>query len=265
MRYLLLTLLLWPALGAQSQGFYPIAEIQEIIPSPLPLPAVGEVVINEFLAENENGSTDENGQKEDWVELYNRTASPKSLQGLSLTDDSGKPSKWDFPPGTMLPANGYLIVWMDEDSSQGPLHANFKLRKAGEFLMLSNGAGLVYDSLSFGAQTTDVSFGRYPNGTGAFTFMPTTFAAANSLVSAVATPATPERLAIFPNPATQTAQIKGSAPLGYLHLFDAGGRMVLHQQTLRAQQTQIDLTDLSPGVYWLRTAGGGGRLVVLRP
>lgn len=265
MRYLLLTLLLWPALGAQSQGLYPNGKIQETIPSQLPLPAVGDVVINEFLAENENGSTDENGQKEDWAELYNRTSSPKSLQGLSLTDDPAKPSKWDFPPGTMLPANGYLIVWMDEDSSQGPLHANFKLRKAGEFLMLSNGAGIVYDSLSFGAQNTDISFGRFPNGTGAFTFMPTTFAAANSLVSAVATPATRERFAIFPNPAIQTVQVKGSAPLGYLQIFDVGGKLVLHRQTLREQQTEIDLDGVLPGVYWLRTAGGSGRLVVLRP
>ena len=254
MRYLLFTLFLLPAFLGKSQD----------ISANLPLPAPGDVVINEFLADNENGATDEKGQKEDWAELYNRTAQPISLQGLSLTDDRAKPSKWDFPQEAILPAHGYLIVWMDEDSSQGPLHANFKLSKAGEFLMLSNGTGTVYDSLSFGPQTTDVSFGRYPNGTGAFTFMPTTFATANSLVSAVSTPETPRRLSISPNPATETVRVAAAVPLGHLQLFDAVGRLVWQRSPLREQQAEIELDGLLPGLYWVRTATGGGRLVVLK-
>lgn len=278
MRYLLLLFALLTTLHSQAQGLGVIDTIQEIGRTFVPSegdPAIGnlqgtgelapgDVVINEFLADNENGSEDEAGEKEDWVELYNRTPAPVSLKGLYLTDSRNKPAKWDLPQDAILPALGYLIVWLDEDSSQGPLHANFKLSKSGEFIMLSNGAGIVYDSLAFGAQTTDISFGRYPNGTGAFRSMPTTFAAANSLVSAVVDPATAKHLSVAPNPATQFVRITGTEPLGYLYLFDAGGRLLRRQILPNDTQTELDLSDIPPGVYRLRTAGSGdARLVIL--
>ena len=136
------------------------------------LPNVGDVVINEILASNTSGARDENAEYEDWIELYNKSSQAKSLFGLYLSDKRDKPDKWDFPNGTFIPASGFLIVWADEDSSQGPLHANFKLSATGEFVMLSDGATVVHDSISFGAQQADVSFGRYPNGTGGFVTMP---------------------------------------------------------------------------------------------
>jgi hypothetical protein len=62
------------------------------------------------------------------------------------------------------------MIWADEEDTVSTyLHANFKLSATGESLMLSDGAGLVLDSLTFGPQTADISLGRCPNGSGLFT------------------------------------------------------------------------------------------------
>ncbi|MBK8429267.1 MAG: lamin tail domain-containing protein [Lewinellaceae bacterium] len=181
------------------------------------MPNAGDVVINEFLADNGAGATDEAGENEDWLELYNNTATPVNLTGLYLTDKADNPTKWPFPAGVSIPGNGFLIVWLDEDQLQGPYHANFKLSAGGEFIMLSDGAGTVLDSLSFGPQQPDISFGRYPNGVGPFTFMPVTFDDFNSTTSTQS----PERavLALVPNPASDACTLQSDAPLGRVQVL----------------------------------------------
>ena len=49
-------------------------------------------------------------------------------------------------------------------AGQGALHANFKLSAGGEMVGLFTADGTEVDSLTFAAQTTDVSFGRSPDG-----------------------------------------------------------------------------------------------------
>lgn len=60
-----------------------------------------------------------------------------------------------------------MLVWADGDSDQGPTHASFRLSKDGEWLGLYDldGATLL-DSIRFGPQTSDVSFGRSADGGG---------------------------------------------------------------------------------------------------
>jgi hypothetical protein len=45
------------------------------------------------------------------------------------------------------------------------VHTNFKIDKEGEKLYLWNNSGEIIDSIQFPEQTTDVSYGRYPDGT----------------------------------------------------------------------------------------------------
>ena len=92
------------------------------------------------MADNDNTSEDPQGDYDDWVELFNRTDSPIDLTGMSLSDKVDNPTKWQFPDGTEIAANGYLIVWCDEDhddeeATEG-LHSNFKLSKSGETVLL---------------------------------------------------------------------------------------------------------------------------------
>ena len=133
------------------------------------------VVVNELMADNDATIADPQGDYDDWLELYNRTDSAVLLTGMYLSDKEDNPTKWEFPENTEIPANGYLIVWLDEDhddedATEG-LHANFKLSKGGEIVMLVGPdaeGNPVLDSITFGDQETDVAFGRLPDGTGEF-------------------------------------------------------------------------------------------------
>ncbi len=224
----------------------------------------GSVVINEFLAKNVNGETDEVGQHEDWLELYNNDDIEHSLNGIYLTDDPAKPDKWLFPLNTSIAANGFLIIWLDEDPTQGPLHANFKLNNNGEFLMLSNGAGSVIDSLSFGAQRTDTTFGRYPNGTGAFTFMPRTFNAVNSLTVSSMEPEREPPMLIFPNPASDWLTVESALPLGRIGMFDMLGRELVRWETNGSKTAYLDVKDLPEGLYCLKAGNNAAAIVIVQ-
>ena len=126
------------------------------------------LLLNELLASNDTGVRDPQGEFEDWVELVNVSDSAFDAAGLFLTDDPANPTKWRVPTGlpalTTVPANGYLVVWLDNDVGDSGLHANFKLSAGGELVALyaSDGTTRV-DEVVFGKQVTDVSFGRYPN------------------------------------------------------------------------------------------------------
>ncbi|MBI5470802.1 MAG: lamin tail domain-containing protein [Ignavibacteriae bacterium] len=138
----------------------------------------GDVVINEFMAQNDS-ILDPAGEAEDWIELFNNTSDTLNLNSAYLSDDAAQPAKWQFPAGTTINPHGYLIVWADEDSGQAGLHANFKLSANGEHLRLSNFDLSVVDSLTFGLQTANRSMARIPNGTGSFVQGRPTFNANN--------------------------------------------------------------------------------------
>lgn len=127
----------------------------------------GDIVINEFAADNDS-IPDPAGEFEDWVEIYNNTSAPVNMSGFYLSDNYTVPQKWQFPENTVIQAGGYLVVWADEDSGQAGLHASFKLSQSGERLILSDQSLTTLDSISFGAQSTNITSARNPNGTGAF-------------------------------------------------------------------------------------------------
>jgi len=125
--------------------------------------------INEIMAANETTieDPDEDGAFEDWIEIYNAEAYDVDLGGMVLTDDPNDLGGYTIPTGVVIPAGGYLLFWADSDSEQGDLHTNFKLDRAGEFVGLygteDNGHGLI-DSIKFGEQIEDTSYGRDPAG-----------------------------------------------------------------------------------------------------
>jgi hypothetical protein len=136
-------------------------------------PASGEVLVNELLATNATGATDEAGQREDWIELHNPGPAPVDLTGWTLTDVLTEPAKWTFPAVT-IPAGGHLVVWCDEDPGDGPLHASFKLSASGEavglFGPVASGSPRA-DALTFGPQDPDVSLGRTEDASATWTFL----------------------------------------------------------------------------------------------
>lgn len=132
------------------------------------------VFINELLASNSGGLADEAGQHDDWLELFNAGAAPVDIAGFYLTDDLGQPTKWQVPANqpamTTIPPGGFLLVWLDGEMAQGLLHANFKLSAGGEGLGLFAADGTPLDTLTFGPQTSNISYGRSTDGGGSFAF-----------------------------------------------------------------------------------------------
>lgn len=140
------------------------------------------IVINEFLASNDNYGSDQDGEYDDWIELYNNSDEAIDLTGFYLSDDVGELDKWEFPTTTIAPQD-YLIIWADDDTEQDGLHTPFKLSASGESVVLSSPELDIIDFYTFSEQTTDISMGRYPNGSGDFTEMTPSFLAPNSLES----------------------------------------------------------------------------------
>lgn len=219
--------------------------------------AFQDIVINEFMASNDSLSVikDEAGDTDDWIELYNNTNQEIDLSNAYLTDTISRPKKWAFPLGTKIAANGYLIIWADEDDGQPGLHANFKLRKAGEFIMLTD-KDMTLDSLSFGAQTTNQSFSRIPNGTGNFVIKGATIGKDNSSSTTPIDRLRPgaHSISVFPNPARDYVTVKfekAPKPGTVIRLFNSVGQN-LYQATAKDSETILPLANLSHGIYFLR-------------
>jgi hypothetical protein len=122
--------------------------------------------VNEFMASNTATIQDEWGEFDDWVEIYNAGAGPITLTGMTLSDNLAVPNKYTFP-ATVLGPRDFILVWCDNQPVQGPYHAPFALSAAGEQIGLFAPAGTGYapiDTLSFGPQGPDVSYGREPDG-----------------------------------------------------------------------------------------------------
>ena len=130
--------------------------------------ARGDVFLSEIAASNDNGETDSDGDYSDWVEIANSGPIAVNLGGWHLTDDALAPRKWEFPP-VILDAGAHLLVFAsgkDRDNPAAELHTNFSLAAEGEYLAITDGAGLVVDSLVTPPQERDHSYGSLTDAPG---------------------------------------------------------------------------------------------------
>jgi hypothetical protein len=144
-------------------------------------PSKSDILINELLPVNTSIVPDQNGEYDDWIELYNLSSSGKDLSGYFLSDNKDHFSKWELPSGTTIPGNGYLIIWADGDSAQVGLHANFKLSSLGEEVLLSAPDGTLLDKVIYPGQSIELSFARNPDGTGEFVWQTPTYNSSNNI------------------------------------------------------------------------------------
>ena len=126
------------------------------------------VRINEWAADNGSGGLADpaDGQFEDWLELHNPAATAADLSGWTLSDDPAQPARFTFPPGTLIPAGGFLLVWADGEPEQTDfarrrdVHVPFGLSAGGESLLLHAPDGTRIDSVTFGPQPRNFTSGR---------------------------------------------------------------------------------------------------------
>lgn len=138
--------------------------------TPVPGGCSNLVYVNEILARND-WHVDGDGDTSDWIELYNPGAEAVDIGGWMIADADS--SGWEFPAGTTIDAGGYLVVWAsdkgDEDDPDfpgpaGELHADFRLSGGGDSVTLIDTVGCLVDSISFGQQFENESFGRTSDG-----------------------------------------------------------------------------------------------------
>ena len=225
-------------------------------------PNAGEIVINEFLAVNNFGATDENGKHEDWIELYNSTNSVLNLSGMYLSDDYTNPTKYTFPNNTIIQPHSFLTIWADEDNTNGTvLHCNFKLLDSGEEIILSKGTS-VLDSISFGFQGADISIARCPDGTGAFSASSNpTYNLSNCAVGIHEIDEELSSLIVFPNPANEeltiVAETNTVLPIKIVNVM---GDVVMEKEL--QQVTKINTSALSQGIYFVTISHKTLKIVV---
>ena len=228
--------------------------------------SAGDIVINELMASNTKTAADPNNQFDDWIELYNKSTAAVDISGWFISDDPLKLAKWKLPKNTSMPANSYLIVWADEDSSQNTatsLHANFKLSGSGEAVLLSKSDTTLVDNITFGAQKADISFARRPNGTGNFVLLTPTFNANNNTgTTAIEEVLLENEVKLFPNPTNTegvTVQLS-SDKIRDLTVYNALGQFIF-QGKIKGESF-IETHDWQKGVYILRVGNISKKLVV---
>ena len=112
-------------------------------------PAVGEVVLNEFLPKPQTLFTTE------WVELYNTTGDYLNIGGMWIDDllnAGGAPKQ--IPSGTVLGPGGYYVMDMN----------NYLNNTGDDVRLLGTDGSTVYDAKTYGSSSYDRSFCRLPNG-----------------------------------------------------------------------------------------------------
>jgi spore coat protein H len=129
----------------------------------------GRIVINEIMASNGLTLKNEAGLAGDWIELHNPTDRPVPLAGYALTDDFNVPAKAVIPAGVVLPARGHLLLWLDGAADRGPTHLPLRLASEGGSLGLARPDGSFISRLVYGAQATDFSAAREPDGSDRWT------------------------------------------------------------------------------------------------
>ncbi len=130
------------------------------------------VVINEICSNNFAAKQNEAGEYPDCIELYNPSKKSVSLNGCFLTDDEKEPEKYPLD-GISIPAKGYALVWLDNDSP-------FRISKEGEKLFLTDSTkGTYLDQVIVPQLSYDTSYGRIHDGKEKWSVMDTTLGSTN--------------------------------------------------------------------------------------
>lgn len=110
--------------------------------------AFGQLYINEFSAANYDDFTDNYGEFEDWIEVYNAGGTNVDLDGYFFSDDILEPMKWQVPSSLVVPAGGFEVIFCSKrnELTGTNAHTSFKLTQTQqEYVVLSDPGGTTID------------------------------------------------------------------------------------------------------------------------
>jgi hypothetical protein len=124
------------------------------------------LAVNEVMLNNRSSIHDEDGQFEDWIEIYNKGDTAINLQGFGLSNNSKQPFFWTFPD-TVIQPDSYLIIWASQKNktvSGEPLHTNFKVKNKDKAVILTDPGANWQDIFLLQSMGDNISCGRLPDG-----------------------------------------------------------------------------------------------------
>lgn len=234
---------------------------QKTLPcEPVLIPASGGgqniLFINELMASNESTITDENGDYDDWIEIYNPEDVSVWLGDKFVSDNMDEPGKWQMPDAYIGPGD-FIILWADNEPDQGPFHTNFKLSKDGEDLGLFRQDQTIIDQVSFGSQTTDISYGRIEDGDLTWISFDDPTPGASNQTSDVVEISDIDYFVLFPNPASGNL-VNISNKLNY-KIYDVYGRLV----TEEINYDFINIASYNKGIYLVVSDKGNKQKLII--
>lgn len=133
----------------------------------------GTLFINEIMTSNGDIIQDEDGDYNDWIEIYYTGEKRINLQGYYLSDNPNNLTKWRLPKVILEPGD-FLLIWAsgkDKIGANGELHTNFSINSGGEpiYLTTSNGRTII-DTIEAVAIPRNRSYGRETDGAGIWRF-----------------------------------------------------------------------------------------------
>lgn len=122
------------------------------------------VHLNEALKINTLSLIDEDGEREEWLELKNFSLEPISLFGYFLSDDGDDLYKFALPDLTLEPGACRVVFLSGKNRTNSELHANFSLTDDENDLFLTCLNGMRSESISLAGVTREnVSVGLDEN------------------------------------------------------------------------------------------------------
>ena len=212
------------------------------------IPVISGLVINEVMAANFSKVADQDGEYDDWVELYNGGANDINLSGFYLSDNENILNKWMFPNITIA-SNDYLIIWCDTaGTTQSGLHTTYRLSADQEEVYLIDPSGTVLDAVHFVNMPVDLSYSRVPNGTGPFVYQEPTYDMANSSILSNNNLKTKGSFNIYPNPTTDILYFSGLEES--VTIFNNLGQIVFYSSKMLKA---LDVGKFEKGIYFVRS------------
>jgi hypothetical protein len=213
------------------------------------------------MSDNDSTIADEYGEYDNWVEIYNGDDEAVWLGDKYLSDNLSNPDKWQLPDLTMQPGS-FILIWADGQPEQGPFHTDYKLNDEGEELGIfdneTTGFYLI-DSVSWGIQGIDISFGRQADGELPWIFFTEpTPGSSNEQNSLPDLNSRDMPVSFYPNPVT-SGIIYFNTPFSGI-IADAIGKTIW-----KGEKVMMIKTDgLSPGIYILKDTQGKTSKVIIR-
>jgi len=154
--------------GGDFWGF--MTEITPGYANANPSPTVADLFINEFMASNDSALPGPQGDYPDWIEIYNAGEEAVMLGGYFMSDDLVDPeARYEipstYPDSVTVQPGDFILFYANKGQESSVLNLNFKLSGGGEQVGLWDAEQVVMDTLTYGEQFADTSYGRYHNGT----------------------------------------------------------------------------------------------------